>query len=246
MDEMPILYLDERVCVLDKAPGVFVHSNPLDRSALDCLSYLRRRLGRFVYNVHRIDRPTSGVLLLAFDHDAASDLSRQIREERVRKSYLAMVRGHLLEPAEVAIPLPRSKTGETVEARSSVRPVSRAVFHGPVGKYDEGWFTLVDVDLHTGRYHQVRRHLRILGHPVIGDTTHGDPAQNHFFRDTLHESRLFLRSMMIEFELPGRDERVRIEAGLPDWWRRVIDALGFELPAAFPIDPRRELSPTQG
>ncbi len=230
---IPILYLDESICVIDKPPEVFVHPNPLDRSAPDCINLLGRRLDAFIYTVHRIDRPTSGALVFALNKHAASALSSQFRGGEIEKRYLALVRGHLTDRVRVDRPVPRSKRGERVAATSTVGPVAHAVVDEPVGRYEEGWFSLVEVRLHTGRFHQARRHLRALNHPIIGDTSHGDPAQNRFFRSRVGESRLFLRAYVLKFAHPGTNERMEVTAGLPLWWRTALEAIGLALPPEY-------------
>ena len=226
--EIPFLYRDEDLCVIDKPAGMFIHPHRADPDAPDCIAYLKKRLDRFIHTIHRIDRPTSGAALFAFHHDAASDLSRQFREGLIEKRYIALVRGHLREAVVIDLPIPRDKKGERVHAVSRATPIARATYDAPVSRYSQGWFTLVEVELKTGRYHQIRRHLRSIGHPVIGDTTHGDIAQNEFFRSTVGEARLFLRSYALGFILPESDKPVLVESGLPDWWIRSLAVLGFK------------------
>lgn len=239
VDSIPILYLDNDICVVDKPPGIFVHPNPLDRSAKDCVAELKARLDTFVYTVHRIDRPTSGITVFALHHNAASELSRQIREEGMTKRYLSLVRGHLNDTIEVDTPIPREKTGPKVAARSKIMPIAATVVDQPVGRYPQGWFSLVEIELYTGRYHQARRHVRSAGHPVIGDTSHGDHAQNLFFRHVIGESRLFLRASYLGFSHPVTGHRISCFAGIPEWWRETLERIGIEASHATAPPPVR-------
>ena len=111
--ELPILFLDHSVCVVDKPRDVFVHPNPLDRDAHDCLHLLRGSLGGSIYNVHRIDRPTSGIVLFCLTKPAASHVSAQFREGSIGKYYLALVRGHFEKETVVDLPIPRSRPPRT-------------------------------------------------------------------------------------------------------------------------------------
>lgn len=228
--EVPILYADNEICVIDKPPDIFVHPNPLDRKALDCLHLLHSQLGKFVYNVHRIDRPASGVMIFALKKRSASRLSAQFREGRIEKRYVAIVRGHVVEEVVIDKPLPRSKSGEKYPSLSSVRPLERSILNEAVGIYEEAWFSLVEVELKTGRYHQARRHLRAINHPVIGDTSHGDATQSAFVRSYTGESRLLLRAISVAIEHPVTGRRMFFSAGLPDWWMRVIESLRLTAP----------------
>ena len=229
--EIPIVYKDEDLCIVDKPSNLFVHSNPLAPSAPNCVSILSNKFDSRVYNVHRIDRPTSGLVLFALSRDSAAELSRQIREGLVVKRYLALVRGHLDKAVEIDHPVPKSKHGEKVEARSTVRPISTTVVDRPVGKFDEGWFSLVEITIETGRFHQARRHLRSIGHHVIGDSSHGDPAQNRFFREEYSVSRMFLRAFYLGFAHPGSGQAMIATAGLTAGWTEILRSLNLILPA---------------
>ncbi len=137
--------------------------------------------------------------------------------------------------------MPRDFGSDPVPSTTAVRPIARAVLHEPVGRYDEGWFTLVGVDLLTGRMHQARKHLHHIDHPVIGDKKHGDPAQNRFFAQRLGAPGLFLRAYRLRFRHPVTGLSVEACAGLSEAWIRVAAALGLEIPADLP----REASVTQ-
>ena len=235
--EIPIVYNDEHLCIIDKPADLFVHSHPLAPSAPNCVSILSKKLDSRVYNVHRIDRPTSGLVVFALSQPSAAELSRQIREGSITKRYVALVRGHLKTPVEIDHPVPKSKHGEKVDARSTVRPVSTVVVDRPVGKYDEGWFSLVEITIETGRFHQARRHLRSIGHHVIGDSSHGDPAQNKFFRDIYGVSLMFLRAYFLDFSHPVNGETMSVTAGLPSEWRGTLRSIGLVLPSDLSTEP---------
>ena len=227
--EIPILYKDREICIIDKPKNLFVHKNQTDKSAPDCVTILSKTFGFQVLNVHRIDRPTSGIVVFALTRESAAELSRQLRQGLMDKRYLALVRGHIGSGVEIDHPVPKSKNGERTDARSSVHPIATSIVREPVGRYDEGWFTLAEIRLHTGRYHQARRHLRSIGHPVVGDSAYGDPAQNAFFRTKYGEGGLFLRAHQLRFTHPATGARLRATAGLPRWWRQVMDSAGFSV-----------------
>ncbi len=235
--ELSILYRDEAIVLVDKPPGLLVHPNPHERGAPTCLWMLSDRLGAQVRTVHRIDRGASGLVLLALTQESASLLSAQFRERTLDKEYLALVRGHLLEARTIDLPVPRDLGSEPVPSRTAVRPLARAVVHEPVGRYDEGWFTLVGVDLLTGRTHQARKHLHSIDHPVIGDKKHGDPAQNRFFQQRLGTRELFLRAYRLRFAHPVTGRPVEACAGLPERWLRVAAAIGLEIPGELEREP---------
>ena len=250
--EPRILYRDEAIVLVDKPPGLLVHPNPHERGAPTCLWILRDLVGGELRTVHRIDRGTSGLVLFAVTQESASLLAAQFRERSIVKQYLAIVRGHLLAARTIDLPVPRDLGSEPVPSSTLVRPLARAVVHEPVGRYDEGWFTLVEVDLLTGRMHQARKHLHHIDHPVIGDNKHGDPAQNRFFEQRFGGRELFLRAYKLGFNHPVTGRTVEACAGLPGRWLRVAASLGLEVPVDLPrapfvtCSPRRRLPPVRG
>ena len=235
--EPRILYRDRAIVVVDKPSGLLVHPNPHERGARTCLWLLRDCLGADVHTVHRIDRGTSGLVLFAMARESASLLSAQFRDRSVAKQYLALVRGHILEPRTIDLPVPRDIGLDPVPSSSYVTPLSRAVLHEPVGRYPEGWFTLVLIDLLTGRMHQARKHLHHIDHPVIGDKKHGDRAQNRFFSERFGQAELLLRAYRLRFTHPLTGDPVQACAGFPESWLRVADSLGLEIPADLPREP---------
>lgn len=235
--ELPILYRDDAIVVADKPPGLLVHPNPHERGAATCLRILSERLAARVRTVHRIDRAASGLVLFALTQESASLLSAQFRQRTLGKEYLALVRGHLLEARTIDLPVPRDVGSAPVPSSTSVRPLARAVLDEPVGRYDQGWFTLVGIDLLTGRMHQARKHLHHVNHPVIGDKKHGDPAQNRFFQQRFGTRELFLRAYRLRFAHPVTGRPVEACAGLPERWLRVAAAIGLEIPPQLPRQP---------
>jgi len=225
-----VLYEDQWICVAIKPPGMFVHPSALDRGVSDCVTELEAEKGRRVYNVHRIDRPASGLVVFALDRESAANLSAQFRDRSVHKHYLAVVRGHVTENIMIDEPISGHRNAPAVPAITRVTPLSQSVVPAPVGKFDEAWFSLVLAEIETGRPHQVRRHLKRVGHPVIGDTQHGDTAQNHFAETRTGIRRLALLSYRLQFAHPHDGKTVGYCSGIPDWWETYLAALGLEMP----------------
>lgn len=230
-DELRIVYLDQSIVVIDKPAGQVVHPHqvewqlPAAREAL--AGYVRGKL----WTVHRLDRATSGLLLLARTATAAAELSRQFRERAVRKEYLAVLRGHLREPRVVDTPLKREHNRTVADpAETWIEPIAHGVVDEPVGKYPQGWYTLARVQIATGRYHQIRRHASSISHPVLGDRQHGDGVQNRFLSAHLGTDALLLRAHMLQFAHPVHGGTLRFRAATPPHWRHAIGALGLAAP----------------
>ena len=166
--------------------------------------------------LHRLDRATSGVLLFAHEGPCRSLLGRAFAEGRVEKVYLALVRGVPPEEGVIDWPIPKNEGGERVAARTTFRTLGTVEVEG-LGPGGEGArrFAWVEARPDTRRFPQVRRHLKPLGHPLVGDSNYGEGRINRFFRDKVGLGRLALHASSIAFDHPTTAERVAVKAPLP-------------------------------
>lgn len=239
-----ILHDDDEMVIVEKPAGYLIHPNKFDPGSPTCINYLGGRLGTRIFVVHRLDRAVSGVMVFAKSRAAAKALADQFRERAVDKTYIALVRGSVEEPLVIDEPLESgaagpglAPTGEKVPATTSVRPLSTTSIDVAVGPYEESWYSLVEVHLHTGRFHQARKHLRRATHPIIGDRKHGDNKHNRYFQEQYGTRTLFLRSAELRFENPGRTTRVAARVGIPEEWVPILDDLGLAVPEQLREEP---------
>lgn len=217
---LPVLFRDDRLLAVDKPSGLLVHRGwGTDR--VTALVLARRLAGRRVHAVHRLDRGTSGVLVFALDAEAARRLGEAFAGGDVLKTYLALVRGRAPESVVVDHPIPRSEGGARVPAVTAVRRLAVAEL-GPRRVY-----SLVEARPATGRLHQVRRHLKHLSLPVIGDVEYGKGEHNRFFRAEYHLARLALHARSLELPHPATGERLRLTAPVPADLAGPLAALGI-------------------
>ncbi len=218
---IPILYEDEHVVVINKPAWSVVHRTRGAKGALIILEELSRQLGQTLYPIHRLDRQTSGVLLLAKSSTAANTLSEELRESRVRKIYLGLCRGVIDESCRVDSPVPEEGTKRS--ARTDFDPVE--VFCER--------YTLVRAFPRTGRHHQIRYHLRHLGHPLACDVKYGNGAINRFFRSTLGLDRMFLHAEHLRIIHPVELRYLKVSCPLPPDLEAVLEKLRrYEGPVA--------------
>jgi len=200
--ELTILARGHGWVVVAKPPRLVVHHNEHSRGAYPALQRVRDQLGCSVYPIHRLDAAASGCLLFGTDRDAAGVLAGALG--RGEKTYVALVRGVCGEPSSVDVQRPlRDDNGIIKEARTLLSCAARS---------REPPCSLVVARPVTGRYHQIRRHLRGLSHPIIGDRQHGDKQVNRLWREHRGVDRLALHCLSITFQAPDGG---RVEATCP-------------------------------
>ncbi len=235
---LEILYQDDDYVAVNKPSGMLVHRTNLARFETEfALQILRDQIQKTVYPVHRLDRPTSGVLIFALSPSAANALATEFSEKRVSKKYLAVVRGKAPESCTVDHPLkeeldPISDKMARLDkpAQEAVTDIERvATVELPycVDRYPTSRYSLVRAVPRTGRKHQIRRHLKHLNHPIIGDVNHGVGKHNRLFREEFKNQRLLLACTEISFRHPHHNEDVVIRAPLSKDFQLILEKLGW-------------------
>ncbi len=211
---------------------MLVHRTPLEKDpeALFAMIILRDQIGKKVYPLHRIDRPTSGVLLFAKSSEAASRLQPDFANHEIKKYYLAVVRGFLPEARGIINqPLSKDLNKELQNASSEYwRLAEVEIPYTSSPKYASSRYSLVKVFPHTGRMHQIRRHFAHLRHYIIGDSTHGDNKQNNFFRHHFQSNHLLLHAWVLQFTQPYTGEDIYIKAEVSPQLENIITSLGWK------------------
>lgn len=221
---LELLYSDEDFVAINKPSGLLVHRTQLDALATEfALQLLRDQLGREVFPCHRLDRPTSGVLLFALHRDALRAAQHEFEARRVGKTYHALVRGWPGDAGLIDYPLQlEDKPSVTQDAQTEYRCLQRFEYPQPIGNYPAARFALLELSPRTGRKHQLRRHLAHLRHPILGDSRHGDGKQNQYLRAQLGGQRLLLHASALRLN-PGSP--IQAEAPLPPDFQAVLQLL---------------------
>ncbi len=226
MSGIDLLFVDEHVVVANKPAGLLVHRG-WDNDDDVAMFRVRDAVGEHVHPIHRLDRGTSGALLFARSRGTAAVLSRSFEEHRVEKTYLALVRGEpTVHEGVIDYAIPRSEDGPRVAARTRFRLVLRS----PVDRC-----SLVLAMPETGRLHQIRRHLRYLDHPLVGDVAYGSGVINRHYRAEYNLHRLALHACRLAFEHPVTGARIVVDAPLPEDLASAFLKLG--LPTAVDCAP---------
>lgn len=194
-----ILYKDKDYVVVHKPSGLLVHRSFLSSDKVFLLQTLRNQLGQRVFPVHRLDRPTSGIIAFALNTEAAREFSNQIQAHRISKKYWAVVRGYTELDGDIDYAIREDKNKEYKDARTLYKRLATANFDIPNKKYSTSRYSLVEFSPQTGRYHQIRKHCAHISHHIIGDTMHGKGEHNQMFRDNFNLERLMLIAVELRF-----------------------------------------------
>ncbi|WP_425640994.1 RluA family pseudouridine synthase [Marinomonas gallaica] len=234
---LEILHIDDDLVVVNKPSGLLVHRTDLAKHEQDAVvQRLNEQLGRWVFPVHRLDRATSGVLVMALNETVARKLGEQFMARTTGKHYLAIVRGHTADQGTIDYPLAKLNEekgrsrfkieGTEKEAVSHFQTLETFEIPVPVSRYNQMRLSLVSVQPEHGRTHQIRRHFKHVFHPLLGDTRYGCRHHNQAMRGHWFEDlRLMLHAKQLSFTHPTTQMRMSIDAPVPDDMQQLIESL---------------------
>ncbi|MRJ43690.1 tRNA pseudouridine(65) synthase TruC [Idiomarina loihiensis] len=228
MSQLELVYLDEHLAVINKPSGLLVHRSRIASGAREfAMQMLRNQLGCHVYPVHRLDRPTSGLLIFGLNSDVARTMTEQLTAREVSKTYHAVVRGYVSENGTIDYALKEELDKLADKDADPDKDKQPAVTHYQClkqielpykvsKKHDTTRYSLVQMQPEMGRKHQLRRHMAHIRHPIVGDTNHGDGRHNNFFREHFNCHRLLLAATGLSFKHPVSGESINLEIPLPN------------------------------
>lgn len=238
MFDIQILFEDEHLLVINKPSGLLVHPSWIaSRHTPHLTGVIKRYLGFGPYTVHRLDRPTSGVIVFGKSKEAAQRLTALFTERKTQKTYLAMCRGYAPDEGTIDYALKEKLDKIADKFARQDKPAQPAVSHFKclghielpiaVGRYATSRYSLVEVKPETGRKHQIRRHLKHIFHPILGDSKHGDGRHNTSFRENYDLDRLLLMATELSFEHPITGEPLTFTAGVDPYVEALFTRFGW-------------------
>lgn len=227
---LTILYRDDHYIAILKPVGFLVHKTSIaEHQKKFVLQKLRNQIKHWVYPIHRLDGPTTGVLVFGLHKKAASKLSELFRKRNIKKTYYALVRGHTPDTGVIDHPIQKHGHQYSQNAVSKYVTVAKGIL--PIAKfgYKQLYYSLVRVQPHTGRMHQIRKHLKHINCPIICDRRYGDWRHNKLFDATFGISNLFLLAKKLEFIHPYTKEPIKIEAPFSEDILQIAANFGWDI-----------------
>jgi tRNA pseudouridine65 synthase len=223
---LDLLYRDEHLAIVNKPPGWLVHRTPLDKGETRfVLQTLRDQIGQHVWPVHRLDKGTSGVLVFALSAEVARTLGQAFESgEGLHKEYRAFVRGWPLAEGLIDHPLKRmpddmrSEREEIQPAQTRYATLHRGELPIAQGAFPSLRWAEVQLQPLTGRRHQLRRHMKHIAHPIIGDATHGKGPLNRAVAAHIGVTRLWLHAQHLTLTHPVSGQELRVSAPCGEEW----------------------------
>ncbi len=221
-----ILYEDDYIICVSKPNNVVVHHAHHSRNVSDeesLLQLLFKKFEKKFYPIHRLDRKTSGIILLAKETKYVSKFQELFTNNEIQKTYYGIVRGHSPESVVIDSPVKGRDANVYKDAETHFKTIDKTVLDIPVKPYDTSRYSLVEMKPKTGRLHQLRIHTNKISHPLIGDPKYGDKNHNVMFIDNFDCENLFLHAYSLEFKHPFTDENLLIKANFPRDWSIIFD-----------------------
>ncbi len=216
-----ILWEDDIAMAVNKPANVLVHHSAYSgcENEMTLLELLKEHNVPHVFPLHRLDRKTSGIVLLAKRRSDVSVFQKLFDDQKISKIYLALLRGHTNDAGIIDSPV-RNDRGHYREALTTYQCKDKYELNFEIPPYSTARYSLVEMEPKTGRLHQLRVHANKIAHPVIGDPKHGNRHHNHYFANQLGIPFLFLHAREIRFSHPITNNEISIIAPLPAFWER--------------------------
>ncbi|MEX6625708.1 pseudouridine synthase [Tenacibaculum salmonis] len=229
---LTILFEDEYIIGVSKPNNIVVHHAYHSRNVSEedsLLQLLFNQFGAKFYPIHRLDRKTSGVILLAKETKYVSKFQELFTDNEIQKTYYGIVRGHSPESKVIDSPVKGRDSDVYKEAETHLKTVAKVIVDIPVKPYESSRYSLVEMKPTTGRLHQLRIHMNKISHPLIGDPKYGDKNHNTMFINEFNCENLFLHAYSLEFTHPFSKERLLLKSILPSDWSTVFNRFKWSL-----------------
>lgn len=220
--DLDIVYECDDLIAINKPHGLLVHRTKIAADvSVFAVQLVRNHLSHRVHPAHRLDRKTSGVLLFAKHQEASSEVQSLFQNRTVRKTYQALVRGYVDDKGTIDYAL--TNEGKTKEALTHYKRINTYEIQVPHGPHATSRYSEVQVKPETGRFHQIRKHMGHIRHPIIGDRPHGCNKQNRLWKERFEMNSMMLHACRLALDWKGKE--LIIEADISSEYKRVLTIL---------------------
>ncbi|MBI9042323.1 pseudouridine synthase [Lutibacter sp.] len=229
--KIDILFEDTYIIVINKPNNVLIHNSYYARNIKEdtLLDLLEKQLNKPFYPVHRLDRKTSGVLVLAKQKENVAIFQDLFNSNEIKKIYLGIVRGFLTKTMIINSPVKNADTKVYKDAETFCEPLDTAICNVAVHPYENSRYSLVKLTPSTGRMHQLRIHMNKISHPIIGDYKYGDRFHNRMFETEFSCANLFLHAKSLQFKHPITSVDIEISTELPKDWKVIFEKFNWKI-----------------
>lgn len=230
---LQVLFEDEHILCVSKPNNMLVHHAHHSRNVADevsLLQFIETENGYKTYPIHRLDRKTSGIILLAKDKGYVSRFQELFTNNEIEKTYFGIVRGFSPDTKIINSPVKGRDANVHKEALTHLKTLANILLEIPVKPYDSSRYSLIEMKPKTGRMHQLRVHCNKISHPLIGDPKYGDKNHNTMFEEKLGLHNLFLHAGKLEFIHPFSAEKLVLKASFPKEWISAFEKFNWKNP----------------
>jgi tRNA pseudouridine65 synthase len=231
VDSIEIVFEDDYIVAVNKPNNFLVHQSHYARNITEItlLEKLQQQFGFPLYPVHRLDRKTSGIILLLKNKEFIPQFQELFTNNTIHKTYYAIVRGFAPETGKIDTPVKNDDTGVYKDALTNYKTISSIELDIPVTPYEKSRYSLLKLMPETGRMHQLRKHLNKINHPIVGDYKYGDRFHNRMFETEFNCNYLFLHAYQIEFTHPLTHQKMCFTADFPLDWLLIFNVFNWSI-----------------
>ncbi|CAA0151473.1 pseudouridine synthase [Tenacibaculum maritimum] len=230
--KIPIIYQDEHMLCVSKPNNTLVHHAHHSRNVSDeksLLQLLDEQIGGKYYPIHRLDRKTSGIILLAKKTEYVAKFQKLFTNNEIQKTYYGVIRGHSPKTKIIDTPV-KGRDGKVYkEAETHLKTLQTITLNIPVKPYETSRYSLVELKPKTGRLHQLRIHMNKISHPLIGDAKYGDKNHDMMYVNNFGWENMFLHASSLEFVHPFSKEVLFLKSDLPKDWSSLLKEFKWEI-----------------
>ncbi|WP_435414976.1 pseudouridine synthase [Polaribacter aestuariivivens] len=228
-----IVFEDEYILCVSKPNNMLVHHAFHSRNVADEVSLLQeieKEKGYKTYPIHRLDRKTSGIILLAKKKEYVSKFQELFTNNEIEKTYFGIVRGFAPATKTIDSPVKGRDANVHKDALTHLKTLAQITLDIPVKPYDSSRYSFIELKPKTGRMHQLRVHTNKISHPLIGDPKYGDKNHNVMFEENFNCSHLFLHAGILQFTHPFSLENLILKASFPEDWVMLFEKFSWKNP----------------